>query len=78
MKTTKKPTAVLLSEDEQRAVKQQAAGENLSVSNFIRVKLGLKPLPVGAPIGNKFALKKKAPAASKKKSSKKRSIKAAK
>lgn len=59
MQTHKKTVHVLVSDDERESLKIKAARAELSVSNYIRKKLDLPMLTVGAPIGNKFALKKK-------------------
>lgn len=57
MPTEKMPVKAYLSDDELLYVKAQAEKRGLSVANWLRVKIGLKPLVSGAPKGNQNAKK---------------------
>jgi hypothetical protein len=51
---------------ESKKLRAEARAKGVSVSNLIRLKLDLPEIKRGAPIGNKYATKKKKPASKKK------------
>jgi hypothetical protein len=58
MPTTKKQVAAVLTDKEHAAVAEKARAANLTIGNWLRVKIGLQPLKQGRPPGHENRAKK--------------------
>jgi len=57
MPTKQKRAEILFLPDEHARLKKQATNKKMSLSNYIRDKLGLPKLKAGAPVGKRAAKK---------------------